>query len=82
MQWFADDYISEKAILVEFFDFLRSFKTIVHYNGTGFDIPYLLKKCIQYNLSFDFNEVQSFDLYKKISFLKPLLNLKNLKQKP
>ncbi len=81
VQWFADDYISEKAILVEFFDFLRSFKTIVHYNGTGFDIPYLLKKCIQYNLTFDFNKVESFDLYKKISFLKPLLNLKNLKQK-
>ncbi len=81
VQWFADDYISEKSILIEFFEFLRSFKVIVHYNGTGFDIPYLLKKCKKYNLSFNFNEIESFDLYKKITFLKPILKLKNLKQK-
>ena len=43
-QWFADDYISEQDLLAAFTAFLSGFTTLVHYNGSGFDIPYIEKK--------------------------------------
>ncbi|MFA9463718.1 MAG: ribonuclease H-like domain-containing protein [Velocimicrobium sp.] len=81
VQWFADDYQSEKDLLIHFFEFLSSFHIIVHYNGSGFDIPYLLNKCRKYKLSYDFSIIKSMDLYKEFSYLKSLLGLPNLKQK-
>lgn len=80
-QWFADDYISEESILHEFFHFLESYQVLVHYNGTGFDLPYITKKCKEHHLPYTFDHVVSFDLYKKISHLKTILSLTNLKQK-
>lgn len=81
VQWFADDYVSEEAILHEFFNTLRSYKALVHYNGSGFDIPYLLKKCRQYNLEYNFDKVESIDIYKKILPFKKCLGYDNLKLK-
>lgn len=62
-QWFADDYISEETMLQSFSDFLSPFSTIVHYNGTGFDIPYLEKKYKQFHLISPFPSLHSFDIY-------------------
>lgn len=81
LQLFADDYKSEKMLLIEFFEVLKSYKLLIHYNGTGFDIPYLLKKCAQHGLSCQFDSVESLDIYKEIGFLKSILKLPNLKQK-
>ena len=81
VQWFADDYVSEENIITEFFNLLASFKVLAHYNGTSFDIPYIQNKLIKYNSTFNFSEIESFDLYKEIKFLKPMLQLTNLKQK-
>ena len=81
IQWFADDYQSEKALLTAFFDFMKDFSVLIHYNGTGFDIPYLQKKCKQHKLSFSFEAIQSLDIYKELTPYKKLLPLPNLKQK-
>ena len=54
---------------------------MIHYNGNGFDIPYLLQKCSHYNLPYNFDSVESIDLYKILSPFKALLKLENLKQK-
>ncbi len=81
IQWFADDYHSEKALLTAFFTFSENFKVLLHYNGTGFDIPYLQKKCRQYKLPFSFNHIVSLDIYKELTPYKKLLPLPNLKQK-
>lgn len=81
IQWFADDYHSEELILREFFKLLESFKLLAHYNGSGFDIPYLQNKCEKYHLSYTFGGINSLDIYKKITGLKPILALPNLKQK-
>lgn len=81
VQWFADTLESEKEVLVTFFEFLKSFTTVVHFNGDGFDIPYLLKRCRAYDLPFDFSGIKSLDIYKKIRPYRNLLGLESMKQK-
>lgn len=81
IQYFADDYISEKSILQSFIEFAKPFKVMVHFNGTGFDIPYLQKKLIAHELDFSFDSFLQIDLYRKIFPYKSILNLTNTKQK-
>lgn len=81
IQWFADTADSEAEILHSFFHFLEQFKTVVHFNGDGFDIPYLLKRCKAFKLPYNFSGVSSIDIYKKIKPFRSLLKLEQLKQK-
>lgn len=81
IQWFADDNTSEKNMLVSFFEFLKGYKLLIHFNGDGFDIPYILRKCEQHGLDYNFSSIESFDIYKKVSPIKKFLKLENLKQK-
>lgn len=81
IQFFADDYISEQSILEHFADFAKNFKIMIHYNGNGFDIPYLQKKFSHYNMNFSFDTFLQIDLYKKIYPYKKFINIENLKQK-
>ena len=66
IQWFADTKAAEKDLLDHFFDFLKQYKTVVHFNGDGFDIPFLQKRCKHFDLPCGFSGVSSFDIYKKI----------------
>ncbi len=50
IQWFADSRESERELLTAFFTFMERFKILVHFNGDGFDIPYLLKCCRRLDL--------------------------------
>lgn len=81
IQWFADNNTSELDMLTAFFNFLSSYKLLIHYNGDGFDIPYISKKCNKYQLNHNFSQIHSFDIYKKIQPYKKFLKLENLKQK-
>lgn len=81
IQWFADDYISEEQMLRSFIDFTKDFKVLVHFNGLGFDIPYMQKKIVHYTIDFDFSSFLHIDLYKKVFPYKKILGLPNLKQK-
>lgn len=81
LQWFADDYQSEAALLTSFFSFMKEFDILVHYNGSGFDLPYLQKKCRQHRLSFSFDKIQSLDIYKELFPYKKLFSLPDFKQK-
>lgn len=78
-QWFADDYISEKEILCAFTEFIREFTTLVHYNGSGFDIPYIEKKCGELDLPSPFYNIKSLDIYREIRSMKPLFKIPDLK---
>lgn len=80
-QWFNDDGSSEKEIITAFMEFINSYKYLIHYNGDGFDIPYLTKRIKFYNLPYSFVDIESIDLYKKIKPFKSMLHLDNLKQK-
>lgn len=81
VQWFADTLDSEALLLHEFFQFLKHYRYLVHFNGDGFDIPYLLKRCQHLGLDYDFSGVRSIDIYRKIRPYKKLLGMDSLKQK-
>ncbi|ABX41707.1 ribonuclease H-like domain-containing protein [Lachnoclostridium phytofermentans] len=80
-QWFMEDIREEKELLTNFFEFIKSYRLLVHYNGSGFDIPYLLQKCSTYQLSYNFEHIISFDIYKQLIPYKKILPTKNLKLK-
>ena len=77
-QWFNDDGKSEADILNAFISFISDYKYLLHYNGDGFDIPYLTKKLSNYNIEFDFAYLISVDLYKVIRPFKNILHIDNL----
>lgn len=81
LQWFADTYEEEKEVLHAFFSFASSYTHLVHFNGNNFDLPYLLQKCAQYELPYNFDSFEGIDLYKRVSPYKFFLNVPNCKQK-
>ena len=80
-QWFADTAGAEADVIRAFLAFAASFKALVHYNGSGFDIPYIIKKCRLLDIPCDFSGIQSIDIYKRIQPVKALFRLENIKQK-
>lgn len=80
-QWMAESYEQESVLLKEFFEFAANFRHLVHFNGNNFDLPYLLQKCAQYDLPYNFDNFEGIDLYKRISPYKFFLKLPNCKQK-
>ena len=81
LQWFSEDLKEESKLLSLFFEFLKGYEVLIHYNGSGFDIPYLQKKVALHRLPYSFDALTSIDLYKAISPLKKLFRLRNYKQK-
>lgn len=66
VQWFADDYVSEKELLSSFSLFCAPFQAFVHYNGASFDIPYLEKKYTAHGLDSPFRDKESVDLFRAL----------------
>ncbi len=81
IQWFSEDIREEAALITSFFEFIQDYDILLHYNGTGFDIPYIQRKCGILGLTYSFDSVVSIDLYKKISPYKKIFRLNNYKQK-
>lgn len=80
-QWFADSDEAEKELLCSFVKFITDFRVLVHYNGSNFDIPYIIKKCSFLGIKCDMSGIASLDIYKTIQPVKCLFRLENLKQK-
>ena len=81
IQWFSEDIREEADLITSFFEFLKDYDILLHYNGSGFDIPYLQRKCELLELNFSFQNYISIDIYKKISPYKKIFRLNNFKQK-
>ena len=81
VQWFASTVEEEQEIIEDFVKFSNSFKTLIHYNGLGFDIPYIIKKCNRYGITHAFDTINHLDLYKLLQPYKKLLELTDYKQK-
>lgn len=81
VQFMAESVDHEKEILINFQNLLKDFKYVVHFNGNRFDIPFLQAKFAKYDMNDAFENVESFDLYKKISPYKLQLGLPDCKQK-
>lgn len=80
IQFFNDDG-DEKALLCSFFEEIGSYKNLIHFNGNNFDIPFVLAKVAQCGLEYNFDFLESFDLYRECSKYKLLFKTENLKQK-
>lgn len=81
VQWFAEKYEEEPALLKAFFGFAKDFKRLIHFNGNTFDLPFILQKCKQHGLNYNFEAFEGMDIYKRISPYKFFLKLPNCKQK-
>ena len=80
-QWFCEKYQDEALVLEDFSNFIKSFKTIICFNGTTFDIPFINKRCVKNEISEALTDIKIIDLYKIISSKKKYINLPNFKQK-
>lgn len=80
-QYFAENPKEEAIILQEFYKKLMNYNTIIHFNGTAFDMPFLKERGEKYNIDFPFENFKSIDIYKQIKPYSHILKLENLKQK-
>ena len=82
VQWFADDYNSEKDMLKEFLGFLKKYKVLFQYNGNTFDIPYVRTKCKRHRIDCSIlQELKHVDLYVSLRKYAGMLGLENKKLK-
>ena len=65
-QFFAENKEEEREILISFIDMLHQYKTIISFNGIGFDIPYIKAKCSTYGISEHLKEFEYIDIFKLI----------------
>lgn len=80
-QWFADEPARELDLLDAFAEFLRPFHRLIHYNGSGFDLPYLQKKYEFYHREIPFSSMDTLDLYRRFRPFQHLFGLSSMKQK-
>lgn len=80
-QWFCEEFQDEVLILKDFSNFIKAFDTIICFNGTTFDIPFINKRCVKNTLSEALIDYKIIDLYKIISSKRKYINLPNFKQK-
>lgn len=80
-QFFAESKEDESEILRCFMEVLHQHKTIISFNGIGFDIPFIKAKCDTYGIEEHLKDFAYIDIFKLISSIKFLLKLPNYKQK-
>jgi len=80
-QWMCTEPSEEKELLRLFFDKVKEYELILHYNGTGFDLPFLEKKAKRHCLSYPLSALDSLDLYAIARKLKTFISTEDLKLK-
>ena len=80
-QWFAETESEERDILTAFRSFAGAYRTLLHYNGTRFDIPFLLERFSVHGIPDIFEPMASIDLYRYAKPLKDVFGLPDLKQR-
>ena len=81
IQWMSEKPSEEAALLRVFSAFIRPYRTLIHFNGERFDLPYLREKYDQYQIDDPLSVFTSIDLYRTVRILKPLLALDHMNQK-
>lgn len=80
-QWMTTDPSEEKDLIRIFFEKASHYACLVHYNGTGFDLPFLEKKSKRHALTNPLSTLTSLDLYKYAQKYRRLLLTEDLKLK-
>lgn len=85
--WIIKQYLAENSgdeikLIDAFFNYIKNYNILVHYNGEGFDIPFIRQKCRKYHIDTSpIDNIKSFDIYKKISQYRHIFPMENIKQK-
>lgn len=80
-QLFAECPDQEQEILFAFLELLPQYDTLISFNGTGFDVPFLKGRCAYHKIPEHLDSFRHLDIYKQLSRYKSILGLSNLKQK-
>ncbi len=80
-QWMTTEPAEEKELLRLFFEKVKDYDLLLHYNGTGFDLPFLEKKAKRHCLSYPLSDLESLDLYATARKLKAYMTTEDLKLK-
>ncbi|MBQ9642492.1 MAG: ribonuclease H-like domain-containing protein [Lachnospiraceae bacterium] len=80
IQWLDETGEEEPQILEAFLAFSQHYRTLVHYNGDRFDVPFLLTRLAHYGLTSPLGRLKSIDLYRSAAPYRKLLNLPDLRQ--
>lgn len=79
-QYLAETPAEEADILSAFLELSAPYQTLIHFNGTTFDLPFLTRKCEKYHFTDTLSEKESLDLYRLFRPLKKLLELEHMNQ--
>ena len=80
IQWMDSTGNEEKEVLSSFLLFASGYKTLLHYNGDRFDLPFLRKRMAVHGLSDEKIPAGTLDLYKVITPYKRILGLPDYRQ--
>lgn len=80
-QLFAESLEDEPAILTSFMNVLESSPTLISFNGTGFDLPFLKHRCAKYEIADHFGSCASLDLMRSIRKISHFIQLPDCRQK-
>ena len=80
IQIFADTPDEEPEIIKAFSDIVKDRKTLVHFNGDRFDVPFIRKSSEKYGIDDPMTGMESVDLYKPVSRFRNMLGLIDCKQ--
>lgn len=82
-QLFADSPDEEAELLSDFSKYLQSsqIRRIVTFNGSSFDLPFLVERAKSFNVPLDLDTFELFDIYKEVTKRKSYLKLQNYRQK-
>lgn len=78
-QYFAESLMDEVNLIEKFLERIKSFDTVLTYNGDSFDIPFIREKINFYGFE-DFN-VRQVDLYKTVRKYKDILSIEKINQR-
>ncbi len=81
IQWLAEGLSEEEDVLYSFYNFATSYKTLVHFNGNSFDIPFIQKRSEALELPFDLRIFSGIDIYKRLKPFKSFLKMPSMKQR-
>lgn len=79
-QFLAEEASEEEDLLRAFISLSSHYRTLLHFNGSTFDLPYITKKAAQYQLPLPLPQYASIDLYQKLRPVGKLMGLKRMNQ--
>lgn len=80
-QWLCESEQEEKDLLIAFQNHLKSYHTLIHFNGNQFDLPFIEKRASVHGISITFEKMAGIDIYKRVYPYRHFLRLTNCKQK-